>query len=177
VLISYIKGLLASSWLGKLMPLINIPSKSARRGTREPELHSAKAGGGTRRRRGGSRRNIIGTTLSPLSAETEQEPRGILHFALPPSLRLVPGVPRVRPSRGGSRSALSILISARGPVRDARETARSRVRRRIARHAKARDLIKPNRFRRERSGRVREKPIMLGYELGKRADAADLMNF
>jgi len=46
VLISYIKGLLASSWLGKLMPLINIPSKSARRGTREPELHSAKGGGG-----------------------------------------------------------------------------------------------------------------------------------
>jgi len=88
VLISYIKGLLASSWLGKLMPLINIPSKSARRGTREPELHSAKAAGGTRRRRGGSRRNIIGTTLSPLSAETEQEPRGILHFAPPPSLRL-----------------------------------------------------------------------------------------
>lgn len=49
MLISYIKGLLASSWLGKLMPLINIPSKSARRGTREPELRSVKgrrAGGG-----------------------------------------------------------------------------------------------------------------------------------
>lgn len=46
MLISYIKGLLASSWLGKLMPLINIPSKSARRGTREPELHSVKGEGG-----------------------------------------------------------------------------------------------------------------------------------
>lgn len=45
MLISYIKGLLASSWLGKLMPLINIPSKSARRGTREPELHSVKGEG------------------------------------------------------------------------------------------------------------------------------------
>lgn len=69
------------------MPLINIPSKSARRGTREPELRSVKReGGGERTGEAGrgSSRNIIGTTLSPLSAEIKrgrQEPRGILHFA------------------------------------------------------------------------------------------------
>jgi len=61
------------------MPLINIPSKSARRGTREPELHSVKGEGGEE-----ARETLSGQLCHRFPAEIKhgrQEPRGILHFA------------------------------------------------------------------------------------------------
>lgn len=91
------------------MPLINIPSKSARRGTREPELHSVKGEGGEE-----ARETLSGQLCHRFPAEIKhgrQEPRGILHFA---PVFYPEGERREYPSREGSWIATSvrpILIS------------------------------------------------------------------
>lgn len=111
MLISYIKGLLASSWLGKLMPLINIPSKSARRGTREPELHSVKGEGGEE-----ARETLSGQLCHRFPAEIKHgQARTEGNFAFCACVLPRRGTRREYPSREGSwiaTSVLPILISA-----------------------------------------------------------------
>jgi len=167
------------------MPLINIPSKSARRGTREPELHPAKGRGwgwaGTRRRRGGSRRNIIGTTLSPLSAESAhragKNPRGrILHFA--PAF---PSPPPPSPRRGGGGECPASapfawrIVDPRGSPRSSHSNFRAMVPLETRKGQPVRRFDEESRRgegarfdktdssgRNETAASDREKPIMLG---------------
>lgn len=92
------------------MPLINIPSKSARRGTREPELHSVKGKGGEE-----ARETLSGQLCHRFPAEIKhgrQEPRG--NFAFCACVLPRRGKRREYPSREGSWIAMSvrpILIS------------------------------------------------------------------
>lgn len=93
------------------MPLINIPSKSARRGTREPELHSVKGDGGEE-----ARETLSGQLchrFPPRSSAAGKNRRGILHFA--PAAFIPEGNAVSTLPREGSRiatSVLTILISA-----------------------------------------------------------------